>query len=107
MSIPIQTNVTNKCNTNVSSKQIDGRVTKTGREKKRRMERVAREGRDQLAPSILYVLSFLVNHQRVHAHLSERLRSQKRFYPPPSPHGLVGVVAVVWNRRKKREMAEG
>ena len=36
MSIPIQTKVTNKYNANVSSKQIDGRVTKTGREKKRK-----------------------------------------------------------------------
>ena len=53
ISIPIQTKVTNKYNTNDSSKQIDGRVTKTGREKKRRMGRIAREGRDQLAPSIL------------------------------------------------------
>ena len=53
MSIPIQTKVTNKYNTNDSSKQIDGRVTKTGREKMRRMGRIAREGRDQLAPSIL------------------------------------------------------
>ena len=54
MSMPIQTKVTNKYNTNDSSKQIDGRVTKTGREKKkRRMGRIAREGRDQLAPSIL------------------------------------------------------
>ena len=53
MSIPIQTKVTNKYNANVSSKQIDGRVTKTGREK---MERVAREGRDQFAPSILLLL---------------------------------------------------
>ena len=34
MSIPTQTKVTNKYNTNDSSKQIDGRVTKTGREKK-------------------------------------------------------------------------
>ena len=34
MSMPIQTKVTNKYNTNDSSKQIDGRVTKTGREKK-------------------------------------------------------------------------
>ena len=34
MSLPIQTKVTNKYNTNDSSKQIDGRVTKTGREKK-------------------------------------------------------------------------
>ena len=33
MSILIQTKVTNKYNTNDSSKQIDGRVTKTGREK--------------------------------------------------------------------------
>ena len=55
ISIPIQTKVTNKYNTNDSSKQIDGRVTKTGREKKRRMGRIAREGRDQLAPSILYI----------------------------------------------------
>ena len=53
MSIPIQTKVTNKYNTNNSSKQIDGRVTKTGREKERRMGRIAREGRDELAPSIL------------------------------------------------------
>ena len=34
MSIPIQTKVTNKYNTNDSSKQIDGRMTKTGREKR-------------------------------------------------------------------------
>ena len=53
MSIPIQIKVANKYNTNDSSKQIDGRVTKTGREKKRRMGRIAREGRDQLALSIL------------------------------------------------------
>ena len=53
MSIPIQIQVTNKYNTNDSSKQIDGRVTKTGREKKRRMGRIAREGRDQLTSSIL------------------------------------------------------
>ena len=53
MSIPTQTKVTNKYNTNDSSKQIGGRVTKTGREKKRRMGRIAREGRDQLAPSVL------------------------------------------------------
>ena len=53
MSMPIQTKVTNKYNTNDSSKQIDGRVTKTGRGKKRRMGRIAREGRDQLVPSIL------------------------------------------------------
>ena len=33
MNISIQTKVTNKYNTNDSSKQIDGRVTKTGREK--------------------------------------------------------------------------
>ena len=53
MSVPIHTKVTNKYNTNNSSKQIDGRVTKTGREKERRMGRIAREGRDQFAPSIL------------------------------------------------------
>ena len=53
MSIPIQTKVTKEYNTNDSSKQIAGRVTKTGREKKRRMGRIAREGRDQLAPSVL------------------------------------------------------
>ena len=35
MNITIQTKVTNKYNTNDSSKQIDGRVTKTRREKKR------------------------------------------------------------------------
>ena len=34
MSIPIQINLTNEYNTNDSSKQINGRVTKTGREKK-------------------------------------------------------------------------
>ena len=32
--IPIQTKVTNKYNTNVSSKQTDGGVTETGREKR-------------------------------------------------------------------------
>ena len=53
MSIPIQTKVTNKYNTNDSSKQIDGRVTKTGREKKEKNGEIAREWRDQLAPSIL------------------------------------------------------
>ena len=53
MNIPIQPTVTNKYNTSDSSNQIDGRVTKTGKEKKRRMGRIAREGRDQLAPSIL------------------------------------------------------
>ena len=35
MSIPIQINLTNEYNTNDSSQQINGRVTKTGREKKR------------------------------------------------------------------------
>ena len=56
MSMPIQTKVTNKYNTNDSSKQIDGRVTKTGREKKwgRRMGRIAREGRDQLLLQYCY-----------------------------------------------------
>ena len=34
MNIPIQINLTNEYNTNDSSKQINGRVTKTGREKK-------------------------------------------------------------------------
>ena len=32
--IPIQTKVTNKYNTNVSSKQIDRGMTETGREKR-------------------------------------------------------------------------